>query len=547
MSDITNYSTECSDLLEKIVDQCKDSEYMQTRLQLHLSNILPTTLATEHRVHEENAQRKIVLEQELKSFKTVFLVNNPYYYLPTSNTFYRYDGINYTNVTEDDIIYHLLSTISYDNTALMDWKHKTKISLIRKIKDRHLFKQLLPETKTIQKVLTALSPNYFLTRNEAKYFLTCIGDNILKKNTECTYYVSPASKQNLGNLDLLYAMIEGHANLTGNFITKYCDTVSLTNCRLIRMRNSSSLADNWFEMLKENAVNLLCVAAHYSNANTCADAFLEKREELRTYALFMKNNTPQQMVDKFCNECVTVGTDDAIVAHPKLKAVMTWRNVQYIWKRFRSDFALPRVVSNTTLKTLLIEKYTYDAETDTFPNLTSKHLPVVSDFMTFWGATMKPSATSNKLANDYEVDELSALFQAFLNENKETCMSNGRIVDDDILNILRYYYTDVEIAANKFILRMECSIWNKTSAVVSILESARIHFKSQLADCDDRTLAFDDIYAFYLKNRTAPFAMGKAYFEKCLNYLLKGYIAYTHVISEKWVDEVVSIDKIIPP
>ena len=149
MSDITNYSTECSDLLEKIVDQCKDSEYMQTRLQLHLSNILPTTLATEHRVHEENAQRKIVLEQELKSFKTVFLVNNPYYYLPTSNTFYRYDGINYTNVTEDDIIYHFLSTISYDNTALMDWKHKTKISLIRKIKDRHLFKQLLPETKTI--------------------------------------------------------------------------------------------------------------------------------------------------------------------------------------------------------------------------------------------------------------------------------------------------------------------------------------------------------------------------------------------------------------
>jgi hypothetical protein len=546
MSDITNYSTECSDLLEKIVDQCKDSEYMQTRLQLHLSNILPTTLATEHRVHEENAQRKIVLEQELKSFKTVFLVNNPYYYLPTSNTFYRYDGINYTNVTEDDIIYHLLSTISYDNTALMDWKHKTKISLIRKIKDRHLFKQLLPETKTIQKVLTALSPNYFLTRNEAKYFLTCIGDNILKKNTECTYYVSPASKQNLGNLDLLYAMIEGHANLTGNFITKYCDTVSLTNCRLIRMRNSSSLADNWFEMLKENAVNLLCVAAHYSNANTCADAFLEKREELRTYALFMKNNTPQQMVDKFCNECVTVGTDDAIVAHPKLKAVMTWRNVQYIWKRFRSDFALPRVVSNTTLKTLLIEKYTYDAETDTFPNLTSKHLPVVSDFMTFWGATMKPSATSNKLANDYEVDELSALFQAFLNENKETCMSNGRIVDDDILNILRYYYTDVEIAANKFILRMECSIWNKTSAVVSILESARIHFKSQLADCDDRTLAFDDIYAFYLKNRTAPFAMGKAYFEKCLNYLLKGYIAYTHVISEKWVDEVGHTDKTTP-
>ena len=544
MSEIAKYTTECVEFLEKIIDQCKDSEYMRSRLQLHLSNILPSTLTTEYRVHEENAQRKILLEQELKSFKNVFLVNNPYYYLPTSNTFYRYDGNNYTNVNEDDIIYHLLSTISYDNTGLMDWKHKAKISLIKKIKDRHLFKQLLPESKTIQKVLTALSPNYFLTRNEAKYFLTCIGDNILKKNTECTYYVSPAAKQNLAKLDLLYCMIEGHTNLTGNFITKYCDTVSLTNCRLIRMRNSSSLADNWFEMLKENAVNLLCVAAHYSNANTCADAFLDKREELRSYALFMKNNTPQQMVDKFCNECVTVGNDDAIVAHPKLKAVMTWRNVQYIWKRFRSDFALPRVVSNTTLKTLLMEKYIYDSETDTFPNLTSKHLPVVSDFMNFWTATMKPSANNNKLANDYEVDELSALFQTFLLENKDTCMSNGRIIDDDILNILRYYYTDVEIAANKFILRMECSLWNKTSAVISILECARTHFKTHLTDSDDRTIAFDDIYTYYLKNRTAQFAMGKAYFEKCLNHLLKGYIAYTHVVSEKWLDELESTNKI---
>jgi hypothetical protein len=156
---------------------------------------------------------------------------------------------------------------------------------------------------------------------------------------------------------------------------------------------------------------------------------------------------------------------------------------------------------------------------------------------------MKPSATNNKLANDYEVDELSALFQAYLTENKETCVSNGRIIDDDILNILRYYYTDVEIAANKFILRMECSAWNKTGSVVSILESARTHFKTQLADSDDRTLAFDDIYTFYLKHRESPFAMSKAYFEKCLTHLLKGHIAYTHVVSDKWLDDVVVEEK----
>jgi hypothetical protein len=419
----------------------------------------------------------------------------------------------------------------------MDWKHKTKISLIRRIKDRHLFKQVLPETETIQKILSALSPNYFLTRNEAKYFLTCIGDNILKKNTECIYYVSPAAKQNLMKLDLLYGMVDGHNNLTSNFITKYSDTVSLSNCRLIRMRNSSSLSDNWFEMLKENSLNLLCVAAHYSKAHKNADTFLEKREELRTYALFMKNNTPQQMVDKFCNECVTVGVDDAIVTHSKLKAVMSWRNVQYIWKRFRSDFALPCVVSNTTLKTLLIEKYPYDPDTDTFTNLTSKHLPVVSDFMTFWSATIKPSSPSNKLANDYEVDELSALFRAYFLENKDVCVSNGRIIDDDILNILRYYYTDIEISSNKFILRIECSMWNKTATVVNILEKAKKYFNETLTDCDDRTIAFDDLYIYYVKNREESFVMSKSYFENYIDYLLKDYIVYTHVVSEKWLDD----------
>ena len=87
-------------------------------------------------------------------------------------------------------------------------------------------------------------------------------------------------------------------------------------------------------------------------------------------------------------------------------------------------------------------------------------------------------------------------------------------------------------------------MWNKTAAVISILEKARAHFKIQLADSDDRTLAFDDIYTYYLTNRESPFAMGKAYFEKCVNHhLLKGHIAYTHVVSEKWLDDAMVEEK----
>ncbi len=86
---------------------------------------------------------------------------------------------------EDEIIYNLLSSISKDR-ILLDWKHKTKNNVIGLIKEKSLF-QTIPETYTIQKVLNNLFPSIFTSKNHAKYFLTIIGDNILKKNQHLIY------------------------------------------------------------------------------------------------------------------------------------------------------------------------------------------------------------------------------------------------------------------------------------------------------------------------------------------------------------------------
>lgn len=536
MTDFSKYSEKCIEQLKNIIKKCENDSYMQNRLSIHLNDILPNALENECKTHIENAKRKDILEKELRSFQTLFLATNLYYFLPSNGTFYLYDNVNYKQVKEDDIIYNLLSTITYDNKALIEWKHKTKISLIKKIKDRHLFKQLIPETGTIQNILNILVPNYFLTRNEAKYFLTCLGDNILKKPCDSLYYISHSAKQNLNNLELLCNMVTGYNNILGNFVSKYNENISFSNCRLIKMRNSRSLSDKWFEMLKTEGLNIVCVAAYYSNANKNGDMFLEKREELCDYALLLKHNTPQQIIERFCIEYFTINTNENS-SNPDVEYTLSWKNMEYMWKKYLYENSIPNVVSNDVLKSTIISKYQYIHDSNYFPNITTKHLPVVIDFMKFWTLTMKNSIMSPGFTNEYEVDEISVLFQHFVKNNIEICISSGRITDDDILNMVRHYYPEIDIVDNKYILNMDCSLWIKSVDIDSILISAQEHFRKELESSDDKTVIFDDIYKYYLSNKKSDFTMSKSYFEKYLEHKLKNFIVYKHVVSDKWIEE----------
>jgi hypothetical protein len=536
MTDFSKYSEKCIEQLKNIIKKCENDSYMQNRLSIHLNDILPNALENECKTHIENAKRKDILEKELRSFQTLFLATNLYYFIPSNGTFYLYDNVNYKQVKEDDIIYNLLSTITYDNKALIEWKHKTKISLIKKIKGRHLFKQLIPETGTIQNILNILVPNYFLTRNEAKYFLTCIGDNILKKNCDSLYYISHSAKQNLNNLELLCNMVTGYNNILGNFVSKYNENVSFSNCRLIKMRNSISLSDKWFEILKTEGLNIVCVAAYYSNANKNGDTFLEKREELCDYALLLKHNTPQQIIERFCIEYFTLNTNENS-SNPNVEYTLSWKNMEYMWKKYLYENSIPNVVSNDVLKSTITSKYQYINDSNYFPNITTKHLPVVIDFMKFWTLTMKSSIMSPGFTNEYEVDEISVLFQHFVKTNIETCISSGRITDDDILNMVRHYYPEIDIVDNKYILNTDCSLWIKSVDIDSILISAQEHFRKEVESSDDKTVVFDDIYKYYLSNKKSDFTMSKSYFEKYLEHKLKDFIVYKHVVSDKWIEE----------
>jgi len=534
---IENFRENCNKHIDNIINKCKEDKYMRSRLIIHIRDILPNAIENEYKTHKENEKRRVILEKELHSFQTYFLATNLYYFSPTNSEFYLYDGVNYKHVKEDDIIYKVLSTVTYDNKDLIDWKHKTKVSLIKKIKERSLLKHLIPETTTIQKILNMLSPTYFRTKNEAKYFLTCVGDNILKKTTDVTYYVSPSSKQKISEVERMSSVVLGVNNITTNFVSRYNENVSMHKCRLIKMRKSNGLQESWIDMLRTDGLNLLCVAVHYSRTHGSGDRFLEKRDELCDYTLFLKKNTPQIIVDKFCSKYIQIDQDEAMSITNKTKSNMTWKNLQYIWKRYISSECIPSVVYTNTLKTMLSEKYKYDEKSDSFINITSRFIPVVSDFMLFWTNTI--TKCSNSIGNDYEVDELCSLFYKYVKDNSIIFSTAGKIVEDDILNILRFYFPDIDIIANKYVMNIECSIWDKGDDIIKTLDLAKVHFKKEKETHDDKTVTFDDLYTFYLKKTKGEITMSKSYFEKFVETYLEKFVVYSRVISEKWLTNTV--------
>ena len=197
---INQVKEKCYDTINELFNKYDDNDYIIQRLQTHIVNYLPTTLETELINHDKRIIRTTYLTNEQNIFIQIFLSNNNYYYLHNNNFFYEYDGQKYLIIKEDDIIHKLLSTISKDK-ILMQWKYKTKQNILKQIKDRNLFTSI-PETDTIQNVLNSLYPSFFVSKNEAKYFLTILGDNILKKNSQLIFLVNPTLKTFLYEIDI---------------------------------------------------------------------------------------------------------------------------------------------------------------------------------------------------------------------------------------------------------------------------------------------------------------------------------------------------------
>ena len=522
------FKNKCYESVTELCKKYEENEYMLQRIYNHIVNYLPNTLDNEYKNYEQRQNRNHYLTNEQQVFIQVFLSKNQFYYLPSNNLFYEYNGKNYFIVREDDIIHKLLSTISKEQ-VLLQWKHKTKINIIKQIKERSLFNSI-PETDTIQNVLNVLYPSIFTSKNTAKYFLTIIGDNIFKKNQNLIFLVTPQMKKLLNELDNIAFSSIGYGNTTFNFMTKYHENHSYDICRLIKMNENFS-NDVWREILKKIGLDLLCVATHYSKRYENSDIFIENKsdDELKTYTNYLKNNNPQKIVDEFANKYIIETSTDVKIE---------WKNLHFVWKHFLSTSNLPNIIYSNTLKNILKGKYNFDTNEDSFVGITSKYLPIHSDFIHFWENTIT-TQQNDIFDNELEIDELCSLFKFW---TKQTMMFYCNISEENVLKILKHFFPTVEIVEDKYVLNVTCLLWNKTADIQNSFEYIIKMVKEQLETEPNLTLiSFDHAYNYYYKNckiKDYKFIVSKRYFEKYLYFKLSDFIVYDKFIQTNWIDKI---------
>jgi hypothetical protein len=530
----------CITSLKELFKNYENDTYMLQRIHTHVNNYLPNTLKNEQINHEKRVNRNHFLTNEQQIFIQVFLSKNQYYYLNSNGFFYEYDGKNYFIVKEDDITHKLLSSISKER-VLLDWKHKTKINVIKLIKERSLLNSI-PETDTIQNVLNFIYPSLFSSKSQAKYFLTVIGDNIFKKNTQLIFFVSQNMKKLMGDLDSISYLSIGNTNTTNNFVTKYHENNSYENYRLLKINETFS-HELWKEQLKKIGLDLLCVATHYSKRYEDSEKFLENKsdEELKQFALYLRSNNQSKIIESFCESYLNKVDDNNSTIH--------WKNLHFIWKQFLSANSLPNMIYSNSLKNMLKQVYNYDEDRDCFTNLTSKYLPIESDFIKFWEKTIQvvdnggENHADNETFDELEIDELCMLFKTWTQNNgnngnnasSEKLVSNGNINEESVLKILKHFFPSIEIIENKYVLNVSCHIWNKNAEI----EKSFDYIKTQIKT--NHTLAlisFDDAYNYYYKycnNESNKLIVSKRYFEKFLYSKISKYIVYEKFIETNWV------------
>jgi hypothetical protein len=510
------------EMVNELQTKYKDNQYMMQRLDTHLSN-LPNILEQECKRHEQRVTRFNELTLEQDNFYKVFLSKHQYFYMPFNSLYYEYDGKTYKIAKDDDIHYRLLSTIT-DEGKLIQWKHKTKQNIIKKIKDRLLFKST-PETYTIQNVL-GFFQTMFQTKSEAKYFLTLLGDCILKKNVDnLLYFISPNLKKIITLIDAIVYVTAG-TSILSNFITKFHDNHKLHLYRLIKTTNILSI-DMVKDVLNNIGIDLCCVATHYSDRYENSDNYLNTKIDIdikNNIAYFVQNST-QAIVENFIDQCIDTNTTS--------DTNISWKNMHYIWKLHIASLNIPNMIYSQQLQELLTNKMAHTNELGTivFTNVTSKYLPDVSLFLSFWDKHIVIT-TDSSVDDEYEVDELLTLCKIY---DKKL----SQLTDMNMIKMICHFYSpQVEIIDNKYIYNIRCNLCSKTDDVQEFLQS----YKTNTQTCVD-IISFDELYQSYknyvnaksLVEQRPYLIVSKQFFEKSVTNQLSEFIKFDKFVSSEWL------------
>jgi hypothetical protein len=533
--------------INELYQKYESDPYMISKITSYICTQLPNICENIKLTHYQRALRIEELNTEQDAFIQSFLTNNQYFYASATDKYFFYDGIQYQIISEDDILHKVLSTIS-NGRNLMSWKQRTKINIMKRIRENSLI-QTIPESETIQTVLDALCPSIFATRNEAKYFLTILGDNIRRKNTNLIHYIPQTAKNFLRELNSASQFVLG-VSLFQTFKHKFHEH-TYSECRLVNINDIVKQDNSWTNLISQHALDIICVACHYSSRYESSDDYLLKHShdmELTMSACYLKDKSQVDIVDHFITSYLDIHKSSVDVANVNIidtqsirGTQITWKNMQYLWKHYLDMCGLPSVMFLLTFKTILTDKLMmyYNKDHDTFIGICSKHLPAIQTFLSFWDETIITDETET----EFEIDEVVTLFRRWCELNHQTVTT---LNDKQILDIIAYFFPAVDIERDKYLAGIRCSMWDKQldihialDSMKGVLRETHTGTERSLSPSVNRNIAIYDAYIFYCKyytnaSDTYHLIVSKAYFEKYIFDTQMQYVIDDKFLSCDW-------------
>jgi len=275
----------CSNIIKDLFNEYSSNPYIINKINNYIVN-LPLVIAKTVKEQDDKLKQREKINEEKEYFTSQFLQKYNYSYSPNTELFFKYDGLHFHIYNEDEIQYQILSSITYGQT-LISIKHKIKSTIIKKIKEFSPI-SYIPESSTIQQVINNLYPSLFKDKDSAKYFLTIIGDSILRKNENLIYIISPSVKTICNEIFSQAYSLLGVTHIFNAVKYKYYDH-AYSDCRLIMINENTNkhvLDKSFYKYM----MDFFCVACHYSNRYTNADNFLKNcgNKSLVEHTLFKR-------------------------------------------------------------------------------------------------------------------------------------------------------------------------------------------------------------------------------------------------------------------
>lgn len=445
MNQIFLYKNESNTISMNYTDMIK--EKLNTLLQ-------HTSPKDNQQLYMKLCQYESSAHSQINAITNAFFSENNIYYVQTSELYISYQKHQYAVLTENDIIHIILKNLNVYpmNTPL---KQQIKYKIQKKIKERSIY-NVIPDSVTLQEMISFLHPLLFPTKNGAKYFMTILGDMIMKK-TNLYYFLDPSMKpfiQKLQKMVSLYLC----SNQFSNIKFKYYEHDPV----LSRILKTNIINMNYLRCDENLYLNLIFSSIHYSNRFQNGDVFLEDitNQQLRQDVMWIKEVKKENVLHEFIDSYFYSSATDI---HEK--------DVLFLWKLYLKEKNRTNIFQKSIqedLSQFLVYHSPY------YKNISSMRMPYVKKFTQFWNKYIYDDTSEYYL-------ELTEILSMFMETHpKYTDMNEHKIKD-----MIQYYYPETVIVENRFVNYKGCLLWNK---------------KEELQQFITTTIPSEDSYRIYTES-----------------------------------------------